>query len=290
MPEQIAEAEPAQMTQMTEELVKTPDLEARLDQLTKDVKERTDKERERARQALEAVLPAATIRRALTLFDYLAEMRDAEVVRAALEGDKYDLHGIAVVLNYEPRNHTRHFEPGMKIRGTDSDIFKGDILIKDNHINDEGFAKKLRRAMEIDSAVLVDIAGYALHSGYTISLAHGHSRVLKDHPVAKASFARMGYYAEPGTRHRNIFAGTALLDDLVVLTLKSDAPQVRIIYRGQVLHSTCEGEASYQKPAPSLYASFQKAATAAAAAVASAFSGVYREAGRALSTLAAKLP
>ena len=56
MPEQIAEAEPAQMTQMTEELVKTPDLEARLDQLTKDVKERTDKERERARQALEAGL------------------------------------------------------------------------------------------------------------------------------------------------------------------------------------------------------------------------------------------
>src|SRR3989338_7987135 len=223
MPEQIAEAEPAQMTQMTEELVKTPDLEARLDQLTKDVKERTDKERERARQALEAVLPAATIRRALTLFDYLAEMRDAEVVRAALEGDKYDLHGIAVVLNYEPRNHTRHFEPGMKIRGTDSDIFKGDILIKDNHINDEGFAKKLCRAMEIDSAVLVDIAGYALHSGYTISLAHGHGRVLKKHPVANARFTRMGYYAEPGTRHRNIFAGTALLADLVVLTLKSDA-------------------------------------------------------------------
>ncbi len=286
---QIAEAEPVEVSR---EPAETPNLEERLRQLTNEAKERTGHEWERARQALEAVLPAALAGQALRIFNYLAEMRDAEAVRAENEGGTYGLHGLAVVMNYDPqkgqKGRGRYFSAGEKIMGEDSDIFKGHIVGPGNRITDDGFDTKLRKAMGIDGVVLVDRAGYALHSGYIISL--DAKKVLRKHPLAQASYVRMGDHAEPGTRHLNVFAATALLDDIVVLTLKSDAPQIRIIYQGQALHSTCEGEANYQKQAPSLYASFQKAAAAVASVFSEAYEGAGRALGRALSTLAAKLP
>ncbi|GEM_PF-4511445 len=169
------------------------------------------------------------------LYTLLDQMRNNEIQQAEKEGREYGIHGLCAVLGYDPAQHSSYFNiPGIDI-SVGKDIFKD----KNMYLNNPKALEALQEAMQIDGAILIGKDGKLMHSGQYILPDLG---VYSRQPEAAATFKYLKETADGGTRHLNAIALSAELPNLLLYTLKSDHPELRVIKGGLIYRSTVPGE------------------------------------------------
>lgn len=176
-----------------------------------------------------------------TLFTLLDRMRTDEITQAEAEGRKYHIHGLCAVLGYDPERHESYFNLPSALQ-PGKDIFKG----KELYLQDPEALPALKEAMEIDGAILIGPDGKLMHSGKMIlaDLRTTYSR----HKEAFDTYKNLHETADAGTRHMAAIALSAERPDLLVYTLKSDHPQLRIFKEGSIYRSTVPEEVESESP------------------------------------------
>lgn len=176
------------------------------------------------------------------LFDILDQMRTNELERARQEGREYHIHGLCAVLGYDQKEHASYVR--LKVG---KDLFQDqDVYLQDSEALDA-----LEKAMEIDGAILIGRDGKLMHSGrYILS---DLEKVYSTNEKALATYGKLQETADAGTRHIAAIALSAQRQDLLIYTLKSDYPQLRVFKGGSIVRSTVPGEVK-----PDLQAHYQK--------------------------------
>jgi len=165
------------------------------------------------------------------LFSLLDQMRTNEIKQAQKEGREYGIHGLCAVLGYDPEQHSSYIS---RLRAG-TDIFQN----KGSYLQDPEALAALQEGMKIDGAILIDHDGRFLHSGKYIKCVE---ESYDKHPHAEDTYLKLQEKADAGTRHMAAIALSAERPDLLIYTLKSDHPELRIFKGGLIYRSTVPGE------------------------------------------------
>ena len=207
---------------------------------------RTQEERNRAYTSLLALNTNKSrtldLKLEIHVFDVLANLRDEGIQQAVRESRPYHTEGLCLVVGYTPEQPPTSPPVYFTPRGGE-DIFGGKREPSDT-IFHENIPRRLAAAMERDGVVLLDNDGNILHSGRYIDLCV--TEAFNNHPYSEQTHTLInsnlknteGAGPDAGTRHLNCIAASSLIDSLRFYVLKSDAPQIRIISGGYVVHST----------------------------------------------------
>lgn len=174
-----------------------------------------------------------------TLFSLLDQMRINELRNAEVEGRDYRMHGLCAILGYDPKEHSSYVR--LKVG---KDLFQDQEV----YLQDSKALDALEKAMEIDGAILIGKDGKLMHSGrYILS---DLEKVYSMNEKALATYAQLQETSDAGTRHIAAIALSAQRPELLIYTLKSDYPQLRVFRGGSIVRSTVPGEVKPELQAP----------------------------------------
>ena len=97
----------------------------------------------------------------------------------------------------------------------------------------------IKKATQIDGAILMNLEGYLLATGYIINVSPNNIANRMKLPNHRPLWQRFGFNEEVGTKHTSAIAGSHVMPTTLIYTLSEQViyPKIRVFQEGKIIAS-----------------------------------------------------